>query len=89
MVTQVENVSSGFANSTEYTNRGRSNAQFMADIYNAFMRRGPDLAGMQFYVNQLATGAKTRNQVRLEFKTSPEFNNRVNAIVAAPCVSGP
>ena len=87
--TQVDNISSGYLNSPEYSNRGRSNAQFMADMYNAFMRRGPDLAGMQFYVNQLATGGKSREQIRVEFMASPEFGNRVNAIIAAPCVSGP
>lgn len=84
--TQVENISSGYANSTEYGLRGRTNAQYMADLYNAFLRRGPDLAGINFYINQLNTGGKTREQVRQEFKTSPEFNLRVNSILGEACI---
>ncbi|MEO7158680.1 MAG: DUF4214 domain-containing protein [Vicinamibacterales bacterium] len=86
VLTQVENISSGYLNSPEYSARARTNLQYMADLYNAFLRRGPDLGGIQFYVNQLATGAKTREQVRKDFKVSPEFNLRVNAILGETCI---
>ncbi len=37
---QVETISSAFANSAQYANRGRTNAQYVGDLYNAFLRRG-------------------------------------------------
>jgi len=83
--TQVENISSGYANSQEYSNRGRSTTQYVADLYNSFLRRGPDLSGLQFWVNQITSGARTREAVRQEFKVSPEFDGRVQAVIAAGC----
>jgi len=81
----VESISSGFANSGEYTGRNRTNAQYVGDLYNAFLRRGGDLGGVQFWIGQLNGGA-TRNAIRQQFIASPEFTNRVNAIVAEGCV---
>jgi len=37
---QVESISSQYALSQEYANRARSNAQYVGDLYNAFLRRG-------------------------------------------------
>ena len=39
--------------------RQRNNTQFVTDMYYSFLRRGGDLAGVQFWINQLNTGAKT------------------------------
>ena len=83
--TQVESISSAYANSPEYAARGRINSQFVGDLYNAFLRRGGDLAGVQFWINQVATGAQTREQVRVQFKNSAEFQARVAAIIAQGC----
>ena len=82
---QVEAVSSAFALSTEYTNKNRTNAQYVGDLYNAFLRRGGDLAGVQFWIGQVASGAQTREQVRVQFKNSAEFQARVSAIIAQGC----
>ena len=81
----VESISSSFANSGEYLARNRTNAQYVGDLYNAFLRRGGDLGGVQFWINQLNTGGKTRNTVRQDFISSGEFTNRVNAIIAQGC----
>jgi hypothetical protein len=81
---QVESISSAFANSAEYTARGRTTAQYVGDLYNAFLRRGGDLAGVQYWIDQINTGARTRENVRQAFVASPEFNARVNAIVTQP-----
>lgn len=40
---------------------------------------------MQFWINQIATGANTREQVRQQFVASPEFQTRVAAIIAQGC----
>jgi hypothetical protein len=86
---QVEAISSGFTNSAEYAARGRSASQYVGDLYNSFLRRGGDLAGVQFWINQINTGGKTREQVRQAFVGSPEFNARVVAIVNQPGTTCP
>ncbi|MBX3674423.1 MAG: DUF4214 domain-containing protein [Burkholderiales bacterium] len=84
--TEVESISSLFANSAEYAARARSNAQFVGDLYNAFLRRSGDLAGVLFWIGELSTGARTRENVRQAFVASPEFQARVAAVIAAGCV---
>ncbi|MBK8321681.1 MAG: DUF4214 domain-containing protein [Betaproteobacteria bacterium] len=81
----VEAISSSFANGGEYASRNRTNAQYVGDLYNAFLRRGGDLDGVQFWISQL-TGGATRSAIRQQFIASPEFTNRVNAIIAEGCV---
>ncbi|MBK8324463.1 MAG: DUF4214 domain-containing protein [Betaproteobacteria bacterium] len=81
----VESISSIFAGGAEYASRNRSNAQYVGDLYNAFLRRGGDLGGVQFWISQLEGGA-TRSAIRQQFIASPEFTNRVNAIIAEGCV---
>ncbi len=83
---QAEAISSLFALSPEYTARARNNAGYVGDLYNAFLRRGGDLPGVQFWINQIATGARSREQVRQQFVASPEFQARVAAIIAQGCL---
>ncbi len=83
---QVDSISGSFLNSAEYLGRNRTNAQFVGDVYNAFLRRGGDLAGVQFWISQLATNAATREQVRQQFLASPEFSARVSAIIQQGCL---
>jgi hypothetical protein len=87
VVAQIEAISSAFANGPEYTGKGRTNAQYVGDLYNAFLRRGGDLGGVQFWINDLDSGARTRENLRQNFIASPEFQGRVNAIVAQGCMS--
>lgn len=82
----VESISSSFANGAEYTGKGRTNAQYVGDLYNAFMRRGGDLTGVQYWIDQLNTAARTRNKVRQDFITTPEFAARVSSIIAYGCL---
>jgi serralysin len=82
----ADSISAQFFSGPEYSGRNRSNAQYVGDLYNAFLRRGGDPGGVQFWINQINTGAQTRDQVRQAFLGSPEFGNRVNAIVQQGCV---
>jgi hypothetical protein len=84
ILTEVESMSSQFLNSAEYQGRNRTNSQFVDDMYNTFLRRGGDLAGVNFWIGQLATSS--RDQIRQQFKLSPEFQGRVNAILAQGCL---
>jgi hypothetical protein len=78
----VDTISALFLGSTEYAGRQRSNAQYVADLYNAFMRRGPDASGFQFWVGELNAGRQTRESLRQVFRDSNEFQMRVAAVVA-------
>jgi hypothetical protein len=82
---QAELISSSFANSAEASARGRTNAQYVSDLYNAFLRRGGDLGGVQYWIQQLDRGAMTREAVRRAFLASPEFSAKVRELVAAGC----
>jgi hypothetical protein len=84
---QAESISSAFADGPEYAARGRTHAQFVGDLYNAFLRRGGDLAGVRFWIGQLDSGAQTRGQLRQAFLASPEFSARVAAIIARGCIT--
>ena len=84
--TQIESISSSFANGSEYTSKNRTNAEYVGDLYNAFLRRGGDLNGVNYWVSRLDSAAMTRNQVRQQFIASSEFTARINAIIAQGCL---
>ena len=80
---------SAFALSAEYTARARTNAQYVGDLYNGFLRRGGDLNGVLFWIGRLTGNPApmlTREQLRGEFKNSTEFQARVQAIIAQGCM---
>jgi hypothetical protein len=88
LYSQVQSISSAFSSGPEYLNRNRTNGQYVGDLYNAFLRRGGDVVGVQFWINELQTGSRSRDTVRQNFASSPEFTSRVNAMIAQGCVSG-
>ncbi len=86
-VTMTTNtISHNFLNSSEYLGRNRTNDQYVADLYYAFLRRAGDLGGYNSWLNQLYGGFMTREQVRVEFVNSQEFQGRVNQLISAGCV---
>lgn len=85
--TQIESISSAFAMSQEYLYRSRTDAQYVGDLYNSFLRRSGDLTGVQFWISEISSGTRTREQVRRNFIVQPEFQARVAAIIAEGCVS--
>jgi uncharacterized protein (DUF1800 family) len=87
LATSAESISSQFQGSAEYGARARTNADFVGDLYGIFMRRGSDVAGLNYWVQQLQAGV-TREAVRRQFLASPEFQARLAAIVAAGCFDG-
>jgi alpha-tubulin suppressor-like RCC1 family protein len=89
VASQAESISSQFALGSEYTARARSDAQYVGDLYNAFLRRGGELSGVQFWIGQVATKAQTREQVRMAFVASLEFSTRVAAVIVQGCLPLP
>lgn len=84
---KADAISRAFTVSPEYLARARSDSQYVGDLYNAFLRRGGELAGVRFWIGQIATGARTREEVRQAFVASPEFGSRVSAIIGEGCLS--
>lgn len=87
VLADVDAISHAYINSAEYANRGRTNAQFVGDMYNAFMRRGGDIAGVLFWISQLDSGAMTREMVRRAFVATPEFSARAHAVIEQGCLN--
>ena len=79
-------IARGFFTSAEYVASGATDADYVADLYNAFLRRGAEPSGFEYWVAQLAGGHQHREQVRRGFIESPEFNARVEAIATAGCI---
>ena len=86
IVAEVEAISAGFTTSAEYQQRARTNGQFVSDMYNAFMRRGAERAGVSFWEFQLSSGRRDREAVRRAFISTPEFTARVDAVMAQGCL---
>jgi serralysin len=74
-----------FVQSAEYAARDRDNTEYVEDLYNGILRRGADCAGFTAWVNSL-NGGTTRGSVLKSFTDSPEFQTRVNAVIAAGCL---
>jgi hypothetical protein len=77
-------ITSLFATGTEYAQRSRNNSQYLEDLYDAILRRGPDASGFTFWLTQL--NSVTRESVRIAFVNSSEFQGRVQAVINQGCV---
>ncbi len=84
---EVKSISDRFATSIEYLSRNRNNQGYVSDLYYAFLQRGGDLAGLNFWVSQLDANLKTRQQLRQEFIEFPEFQDRVQQISSETCLN--
>jgi hypothetical protein len=75
-----------FITSPEYVDKGRSNGEFLEDMYDAIQRRAPDLGGHLFWLGLLDSGALSREEVLQEFVNSVEFQGRVQEVIDAGCI---
>lgn len=83
---EVNSISTQFLSSAEYIGRNRTHRDYVADLYYAFLRRGGELSGFNYWVSQLTSGTLSREQVRISFFRSPEFQNRVREIINGGCL---
>jgi RHS repeat-associated protein len=76
----AQNMAHTIFNSTEYTNLGTSNQDYVRDLYEAFLQRDPDgdPGGVGFWVGEVVSHG--RAQVLLGFKLSSEFTDKVAAL---------
>jgi N-acetylneuraminic acid mutarotase len=82
----IRDIAATFLTSPEYANRARTNGQYVGDLYNGFMRRGGDSAGVLNWISALQSGVLTRDGERDVFFASPEFQSRAAQVVAAACI---
>ncbi|MCR4897320.1 MAG: DUF4214 domain-containing protein [Lachnospiraceae bacterium] len=67
-----------FMNGEEYRNLGRSNEDYVTDLYAAIFNREPDEEGYRGWVDHLNRGELTREMVLNGFTGSQEFLNQCN-----------
>jgi hypothetical protein len=82
---EADAISSQFIAGAEYGNRQRDDRSFVGDLYNAFLRRGGDVDGVNYWVAQLQSRSTTRDAVRRAFVNSQEFQNRVAKMLSEGC----
>ncbi len=71
-----------FFNSPEYLSRGRTDAQYVTDLYQSFLSRAPSQTEVDFWVGYL-TGGASRNITLNFFVFSPEFSAYIQGIFGA------
>src|SRR5215475_221140 len=71
----MRNLGSSLFTSTEYINRGRTDSEFVYDLYKAFLYREPDASGYAFWVSMVPING--RDNTRLAFEVAPEFYTKV------------
>lgn len=85
---EVDNITRQFLASQEYANRLRNDHRdYVADLYFAFLRRGGDLSGFDYWVSQLNAGLRSRDQIRQDFIQTSEFQTRVQQIIKDGCLN--
>ncbi len=68
-----------FLNSTEYLNMGRTNSQYVVDLYETFLGRTPSQSEADYWAGELA-GGLTRNILMNYFIFSAEFKSYMDGI---------
>jgi RHS repeat-associated protein len=71
LLTAARSVARGLFESAEYTARGRTNTQYVTDLYNAYLQRAPDTTGLNFWVQDAQNNG--RGHTLDSFEVSTEF----------------
>jgi hypothetical protein len=71
-----------FFKSSEYTGKGKSDEEYIRDLYLTFLQREPDQGGWDFWTGYLTSGA-SRDLVMNYFVFSNEFNTYMEGLFGA------
>ena len=72
----IEDIASvGFLHSQELANQNLSNEEFVTRMYETFLNREPEEAGLKDWVGRLERGEETRDSLVYGFTHSEEFGN--------------
>ena len=86
LLSAAQNLGYSLFQSSEYASRGRSNRDFVYDCYVAFLKRGPDGPGWDFWTAQ--ADANGQAAVLPAFGLSTEFGDVVNSICSVTSFDG-
>ena len=78
----MQNLGTTLFTSQEYIGRGRTDSEFVYDLYKAFLYREPDPDGYAYWVSMVPING--RNNIRLAFEWAPEFYTKVAGISPYP-----
>jgi len=88
LLTEARALGRAVFDSAEYNNVSRSDEDFVADLYNAYLGRDPDQSGWSFWVsvyrNDPAQGVNGHEHLLQAFEQSTEFIDLVYSLEAAP-----
>lgn len=79
LLTAAQGLIAGLFSSSEYTDRARSDDQFVSDLYLAYFGRAGDPAGLEFWVAQVSSSDRATVQED-GFNTALEFTARVSSL---------
>lgn len=86
MLTALQSIGATVFTSSEYSARGRSDTDFVYDLYKAYLFRDPDSGGWTFWTGVVASAG--RDAVRDAFATSGEFIVKANGCSPYSPLSG-
>jgi RHS repeat-associated protein len=71
LLAAAKSVARGLFESSEYAARGRTDSQYVTDLYNAYLQRAPDTSGLNFWVQDVQNNG--RGHTLNAFEVSTEF----------------
>ncbi len=78
LLTTASQIARSLFTSTNYeTSPYRSDVQYVTDLYYAYLQRGPEDSGLNFWTGQAAGGVTNRTNVCNAFEASSEFQTLV------------
>jgi hypothetical protein len=83
---ELESLSDAFLEGGEYESRARNAVEYVTDLYHAVLGRPGDADGVGIWARQIGSGSLTRSQLQRAFRETPEFQARIAAIAALPCL---
>lgn len=77
----LSSIIQSFGESPEFTKRygNRSPEELVAGIYQQLFGRAPDLAGLQYYTNELSTGRRSLQSIALDVKSGAQGTDAIIA----------
>jgi hypothetical protein len=72
-------MSGNFYTGSEYLGKGRTDTEYITDLYLTFFNRAPDSQGITYWLNELSSGS-SRDMILYFFMFSNEFNTFMNGL---------
>jgi hypothetical protein len=85
--TAADEITQAFFTSPEHMGPQWNPFRYIAHLYDTFLRRTPDMAGVQYWTSRVMQSAtlEAREVMRREFLASPEFQQRIGHVIELGC----